>query len=581
MPKIHPTLLPSDKPTVNPDVCEAQRKLNIYDRRERAAGRAGLSKAPLKEDCMFGLDTKSAVIDFQSQHGLVQDGKVGPLTWAELDRAARPPSAVGSAAMAPTEGAPRWSVAVEDLPDASGIAAFADGPDLAVQVGSVPAYEVRSSPDGEQLFFSVQAAPAGTIGKFFFEEFFPSVEGAPKSAPPGAVDIDITNADGTNTKLVNRFVYTAAVADGLEGLSQSVRAMAWEAVAMAATEESADARRDALLGTITPRVHAYQSMLGAIRDRIVASSSPEVDETPFRMHLAARSALLRDEVNDAAAGLLGVPELVVLDGQPFSGSDEEPELDTDARALMFTSTGNIVLATAVKPTGAPTGVHVALSAEFPYRWKNEAEEVAAMTGGTWNPSDKDFDAVISQDPSAKLFGCATVSEFIGPVTAQTAPVSRVDLFTHSKPDFIALAGKVDPATGNVGLGGSTGLELTPDYDAIDLNVVDAGGSLNKGLKVLRDDFRKHLASDAEIRVFGCHAGLGVLGHHLLSQIAKTFDARVSGFTSAIAYCPDFKGKKVTDRTKTDVGSCSAPKPGYGHLSPDIQIPKPGVAGRYP
>lgn len=77
------------RPAVHPAVRDAQRRLNRFHQLEVAAGRPGLERAPLAEDCMFGPATLAAVLSFQrtvfpgqpSEH----DGKIGPKTWAKLD----------------------------------------------------------------------------------------------------------------------------------------------------------------------------------------------------------------------------------------------------------------------------------------------------------------------------------------------------------------------------------------------------------------------------------------------------------------------------------------------------------------
>lgn len=85
------------KPTADPAVREAQRKLNLYHAQEIAAGRAGLKDAPLVEDCVFGDHTQNAVISFQQQKFPKQpkehDGKIGDHTWTELDKVVVTPPA--------------------------------------------------------------------------------------------------------------------------------------------------------------------------------------------------------------------------------------------------------------------------------------------------------------------------------------------------------------------------------------------------------------------------------------------------------------------------------------------------------
>lgn len=76
------------------EVCEAQYKLNLYHQRELNAGRLGLKGAPLAEDCKFGPRTYDAVLSFQQQKFADPQyhlgNRIGPSTWAELDKIRTP-----------------------------------------------------------------------------------------------------------------------------------------------------------------------------------------------------------------------------------------------------------------------------------------------------------------------------------------------------------------------------------------------------------------------------------------------------------------------------------------------------------
>jgi len=78
--------------SVHPAVREAQRKLNQANDVLVGSGEPSLDKAPLDPDCIFGKNTKDAVIDFQSRvfpdRREEWDGIVGDKTWTELDRVA-------------------------------------------------------------------------------------------------------------------------------------------------------------------------------------------------------------------------------------------------------------------------------------------------------------------------------------------------------------------------------------------------------------------------------------------------------------------------------------------------------------
>ena len=84
--------------SVHHAVRDAQRRMNAFHAAEVAAGRPGLSDAPLTPDCIFGPATQRALISFQQRvfpgQPVEHDGKLGPKTWAEFDRVAggAPPS---------------------------------------------------------------------------------------------------------------------------------------------------------------------------------------------------------------------------------------------------------------------------------------------------------------------------------------------------------------------------------------------------------------------------------------------------------------------------------------------------------
>lgn len=90
-----PVSLPTPEPnlqegSIGAAVIELQHRLNIT------------------VDGIFGPDTRSAVVAFQTAHGLQPDGVVGPLTWAQLKGSTPPvPTAPGAQAVdAGTTGAP-------------------------------------------------------------------------------------------------------------------------------------------------------------------------------------------------------------------------------------------------------------------------------------------------------------------------------------------------------------------------------------------------------------------------------------------------------------------------------------------
>jgi subtilisin family serine protease len=105
-----PTPQPGTRPTLRQGsrgaaVREAQAKLNAVHARELAAGRPGLTGAPLTVDGAFGPGTRGATVAFQQLafpgQPREQDGVIGPKTWARLDEWA------GGAGPVPTPPGPQ------------------------------------------------------------------------------------------------------------------------------------------------------------------------------------------------------------------------------------------------------------------------------------------------------------------------------------------------------------------------------------------------------------------------------------------------------------------------------------------
>jgi peptidoglycan hydrolase-like protein with peptidoglycan-binding domain len=91
--------------SVHPAVREAQRKLNQHSDVLEATGGTRLPKTPLVPDCVFGQNTRDAVVAFQQEvfpdDPRQWDGMVGDKTWTELDRVAGATAPVNPA---PTPG---------------------------------------------------------------------------------------------------------------------------------------------------------------------------------------------------------------------------------------------------------------------------------------------------------------------------------------------------------------------------------------------------------------------------------------------------------------------------------------------
>lgn len=196
---------PSQRPRVlrrgsmHPAVREAQRKLNVFHAQELAAGRPGLDRAPLVEDCMFGPKTHAAVIDFQRRVFPGQpnehDGIIGPKTWAKLDLVGLlvppapppvpvpvvpipiplPPSALCDAIVATAEGElRRWNPAggalTETDPAATPILQqyYREGVNVAVSAADLQSAEFQSRNPWSAVFISWVMRTAGAGGTFVY-----------------------------------------------------------------------------------------------------------------------------------------------------------------------------------------------------------------------------------------------------------------------------------------------------------------------------------------------------------------------------------------------------------------------------
>lgn len=317
---LHPILI-NGSPTNTSAICEAQRKLNLYDAQERAAARVGLEGAPLVEDCVLGDATATAVHSFQQQKGLLPDGIIGPLTWAALDDILTP-SGVASGRAMPLEGSVRWSVTLNDLASLIGtVIAFGDVSSLTVLLADVIAANPQLSSDGARLFFT----PGGKPNE-------------------SSVDLSIESKNGAAITLPQALRFTTDIRGGLEGLNFSLAIAIQEAALAAAVDPSPTLR--AFITRVRTAINAYQEILLLMQERMGADPSP-ADLEAWQTHMAAQARFVMQTINEQATMTLGSPPLARLDGQPFAGADEEPEVDTGAQLLLMTPIENVVVASDV------------------------------------------------------------------------------------------------------------------------------------------------------------------------------------------------------------------------------------------
>jgi hypothetical protein len=215
-------------------------------------------------------------------------------------------------AFVPLEGLPRALVRLDDFPGAQ-IAAFDGDTDFDVKVGGFSTVSPAVSPDGQTVFFTI---------------------------PPGqgvaALHVRTTDDAGdlVTLDLPGGVSYTQGIAEGLTGLGAALGVLVLEAALAVQgsafpVEDFAAALQDGLVG--------HEEVILGMLDRVAPT-----EEEALLEYQAARGDKLVTAVN-LEATRLGLPPLARVDGCPWAGADEEPEVDLAARTLLVTSSGNVVL----------------------------------------------------------------------------------------------------------------------------------------------------------------------------------------------------------------------------------------------
>jgi hypothetical protein len=215
-----------------------------------------------------------------------------------------------------------------------------------------------------------------------------------------------------------------------------------------------------------------------------------------------------------------------------------------------------------KPKGdkKPTTREISVVATFPKPFKSVAEEVKAMKDDRWEPSTEDFSAVAGQqsvtvDNYLQLLAVALVD---GNRETTAGSIGRINIFTHSNSDLIAMRGTISVG----GLTTTVSLEVPTAIsdDTLDaLNQPGATFSISHKSKSISskkytlDDVRKRFAANAVIVLYSCRAGVSKV---FLQRIADTFQVKVRGFDDVIGYFPTFVESPkpaVTNRRRVGIG----------------------------
>jgi hypothetical protein len=216
-----------------------------------------------------------------------------------------------------------------------------------------------------------------------------------------------------------------------------------------------------------------------------------------------------------------------------------------------------------KPKGGggtqPKTVEITVAATFDNPWSPSlTNEIAAMKGGTWEPSTDDFTAVAGS--------AAVVDSYLGVLGAilvdggkerAKKTISRLNIFTHANSNLIALKGTVTPGT----LSTTVSLEVASAFSTATLASISSPGafftvpSTNKALaakKFTLDDVRERFTGTSALMVlYACHSGVD---GSFIQTMADTFQVTVRGFKDVIGYCPKFdENVPSIDRKHVTVG----------------------------
>jgi hypothetical protein len=264
----------------------------------------------------------------------------------------------------------------------------------------------------------------------------------------------------------------------------------------------------------------------------------------------------------------------VFGGARLPGPLNDPFRQSRSGGLTGPPRGTIVVAEAPKSKKAAkpqaqaapkvAAREISVFGTFDNPWRNEADEVDAMSHSRWEPTSDDFEAVAGKS-AVKVTSWKSLLQVIltnGDTESAAGSISRINIFTHANSNLIALAGHVraGAATASVTLTVDSAIsEETLDQldSGIFVNVV----SKNKKLaskKFFMDDVRKRFTKDAVIVIYACH---GAVDTAFVQRIANTFQVKVRAFREVIGYFPNYddadpgakQPARVTNRRKVGVG----------------------------
>lgn len=169
----------------------------------------------------------------------------------------------------------------------------------------------------------------------------------------------------------------------------------------------------------------------------------------------------------------------------------------------------------------------------PVLWADPAEEVKALEGGWWRPTNQDFDALL---PNSRVL---TNEDALWDILA-TSKVQRINLYSHvisvsANEQGLAISGSIEPQGGI----GST------ERDTITFNQVQSFTGVNKAHRLSTED-----PFSRELWIYNCG---GVLEEDMLYLLATFIGRRVLAFPSPIWLFAEFKPPdKIGKRGRIDI-----------------------------
>jgi hypothetical protein len=207
-------------------------------------------------------------------------------------------------------------------------------------------------------------------------------------------------------------------------------------------------------------------------------------------------------------------------------------------------------------------IELAFFGDFPNPYgKDRRAKLVAIAKNAWEPDSEDFVRVVNQSKLAKIQDRLTskdVLAFFGAIVQngtkqerEDGSVSRIDLITHSNPDWIALSGTIElPKSADVRptvkfqstATGKPAYLFNPFISEFGLLEIDDNGIAIDDPQHKKHwtlaDVRKKFAPGAKLVVYSCEAAAakskaGISS--LLQHMADTVGLEVNGFTGNIRY----------------------------------------------